>query len=59
MKNESSNLYKYEKFLEEILKKTHDPIHKRLIQAYKGDDPVNSMESELKGILMEVLRHED
>ena len=36
-----------------------DPIHLRLIQAYEGDNPVESMETELGEILMEVLRRED
>jgi hypothetical protein len=46
-------------FLAELLQGVTDPIHRRLIEAYQGDDPVQSMESELCKILMEVLRHED
>lgn len=48
-----------EKYLSELLTKLADPIHKRLIEAYQGDDPVQSMETELGKILMEILRRED
>lgn len=48
-----------EEFLDELLAELSDPIHKRLIQTYRGDDPVQSMESELGKILMEVLHRED
>ena len=47
------------KYLDELLVKLSDPVHKRLIEAYQGDDPVQSMESELGKILIEVLRCED
>lgn len=36
-----------------------DPVHKRLIEAYSGDDPVESMEAELGRVLEEVLSSED
>ena len=48
-----------EKYLDELLAELSDPVHKRLIEAYQGDDPVQSMESELGKILIEVLRCED
>lgn len=48
-----------EEYLDELLAELSDPVHKRLIQAYRGDDPVQSMESELGRILMEVLRREN
>lgn len=48
-----------EKYLSDLLTKLSDPIHKRLIEAYQGDDPVQSMETELGKILMEILRRED
>jgi len=46
-------------YLDELLKKISDPVHKRLIQAYMGNNPVQSMESELGEILKEVLHLED
>ncbi len=49
----------HEKYLDELLEKLSEPVHKRLIQAYQGNDPVQSMESELANILIEVLQHED
>jgi len=48
-----------EEYLDELLAELSSPVHKRLIQAYRGDDPVQSMESELGKILMEVLRREN
>lgn len=59
MNYKNFQLRKREEFLKEILEKTSDPLHKRLIQAYEGDTPVDSMESELKKILIEVLNRED
>jgi len=59
MNYKNFQLRKREEFLKEILEKTSDPLHKRLVQAYKGDTPVDSMESELKKILIEVLNRED
>ncbi len=58
-KDKSFQLRKHEEFLGEMLQKILDPIHRRLIQAYKGHNPVDSMESELRKILMEVLQRED
>ena len=46
-------------FLEELHSELSDPIHKRLIKAYQGSDPVQSMESELVNILLEILDNED
>jgi len=48
-----------EKYLEEVLGNISDPFHKRIIKAYKGDNPVQSMESELGKIVMEILNLED
>jgi hypothetical protein len=48
-----------EEFLSELLDELSDPVHKRLIEAYQGGDPVHSMEAELGKILLEVLRRED
>jgi len=55
----SSKKSRREEFLDELQRELSDPLHRRLIQAYQGDDPVQSMESELAKILLEVLRHED
>jgi hypothetical protein len=48
-----------EEYVDELLEELSDPVHKRLIQAYQGDDPVQSMESELRKILMETAQRED
>jgi hypothetical protein len=48
-----------DEFLSELLDEIPDPIHKRLIEAYQGDDPVYSMETKLGEILLEVVHRED
>jgi hypothetical protein len=47
------------KIFDELLKELENLIHKRLIQAYRGEDPLKSMESELGKILLEILNRED
>lgn len=48
--------------IEEVLQKlaacATDPLHKRLIQAYKGPDPFNAVVAEFSKILNEVARGE-
>ena len=46
-------------FLDELQRKVSNPIHKRLIQACQSDNAVECMESELRQILLEILRRED
>lgn len=46
-------------FVERFVEGLSDPIHKRLIQAYRGEDPVGSMEAELSTVLKEVMESED
>ena len=48
-----------EDFLNELEREIPDSRHRRLIQAYLGDNPVQSMESELAKILLEAMRGED
>jgi len=55
----SSRESRSDEFLQELQRELSDPLHKRLIQAYQGDDPVQSMESELASILLEILHRED
>ena len=45
--------------LEDLLKQLSDPVHKRLIRVYGGQEPVQSMESELASILRELIASED
>jgi len=60
MKNKTtSQRSSREEYLDELLVEPSDPVHKRLIQAYRGNNPIQSMESELGKILMEVLNRED
>lgn len=59
MEEASSQNSRREEFLDELQKKISNPLHRRLIQAYQGDDPVQSMESELVKILLKVLCRED
>jgi hypothetical protein len=46
-------------FMDELLAHLSDPIHKQVIQAHSGVDPVKSMEAEIGKILLEVLNRED
>lgn len=59
MKEVPSQDIRRAKFLEELEEQLSNPIHRRLIQACQGDNPVQSMESELGKILLEVLHRED
>lgn len=59
MEEVSSQNSRREEFLDALQRELSDPMHRRLIQAYRGDDPVQSMESELAKTLLEVLHHED
>lgn len=59
MGKESARDSRRKKFLEEMQAELSNPLHKRLIQACEGDNPVERMESELGKILLEVLHRED
>lgn len=50
---------RHEEFLAELGRQLSNPLHKRVLQAYQGSDPVQSMEAELARILLEVLHRED
>ncbi len=54
-----TELSKIEQYLQELAEQAEDPICKRLITAYKGSKPMESMETELGRILKEVVEHED
>jgi flagellar motor switch protein FliM len=48
------------KYLNEIYENLSNPIHRRIIKAYKeSSNPVQSMEIELGKILTEILSRED
>ena len=55
MHDVSSEKSRSEEFLDELQRELSDPLHRLLIKAYKGENPVQSMESELSRILLEVL----
>jgi hypothetical protein len=60
MKNDSKTIDLSEAaYIEELLSQLEEPVHKRLIQAYGGSNPVQSMEAELRHIITEVLHSED
>lgn len=61
MAETSSREVHYNEFLKELQEKFTDPIHKRLIQSYRGErsSALHLMELELSKILLEVLHHED
>ena len=59
MKNTTAQDSNLQKYLKELTDRLSDSVHKRLIEAYKGSDPRESMENELGRILLEVLQRED
>ncbi len=50
---------KRQQFIADLLSRLSDPIHKRLVEAYKGESPLETMEAELSAILMEITGDED
>lgn len=48
-----------EKCAKDLIEELSDPIHKNLLQAYGGSEPVQSMEAELRSIITEVFHRED
>ncbi len=50
---------RFKEYQAELLDKVSDPVHKRLIRAYRLKNPVESMEDKLGEILLEVLHNED
>lgn len=46
-------------YVSEIIENLTDPVHRRIIQAYKDANPVQSMESELVTVIREILNRED
>ena len=47
-----------EKHLAEILEILTGPFHIRIIEKYQSDDPVQTMETELGEIIMEIINYE-
>jgi len=54
-----TELSRLEIYLEEIKELVTDPIHKRLLAAYTGDKPKESVELEIDRLLIQVLESED
>ncbi len=46
-------------YIDGVLQKLSNETHKKIIEAYKGEDPVSSMESELGEIVMAIVTRED
>jgi hypothetical protein len=61
MTDTSKNIdnFKEGEIIKELLEVISNPIHRRLVNAYKGDEPLASMETELAEILLEIWRGED
>ena len=59
MEKKNNEQTQQNKFLNELLGQVSNPIHKRLIYAYKGENPVTLMESELRKILLEVMENDN
>ena len=50
---------RFNAYLDEIYNELDDPFHKRIISAYKTNNPLKEMEEELGKILMEVIENEN
>ncbi|MBI4298302.1 MAG: hypothetical protein HY666_00890 [Chloroflexi bacterium] len=49
-----------QQYLEELAATVKNPVHRRLLKAHQGDNPIHEMETELGRILNEVVeRSED
>jgi hypothetical protein len=46
-------------YIDGVLRKLSNETHKKIIKAYKGEDPVSSMESKLREIVMGIVNRED
>jgi hypothetical protein len=46
-------------YIDGVLQKLSNETHKKIIKAYKGEDPVGSMESKLGEIVMAIVNRED
>ena len=53
-----NNQQRTEEYLRELIESAGSGIHSRLLSAYGGDDPIQSMETELGKILEEVMDRE-
>ena len=59
MSRSRSQESRFKEYQAELLKRTSDPVHRRLIKAYQLKNPVGSMENKLGEILLEVLHDEN
>lgn len=46
-------------YINKLISQLSDPVHKELIKAYQGTNPLQSMESKLGKLLLEILHSED
>ena len=46
-------------YIDDVLQKLSNETHKKIIKAYRGEDPVSSMESKLGKIIMAIVNRED
>lgn len=58
-KNPRSNKQFKNEIIQGLISNLENPIHIRLLNAYKGENPLDSMEKELGRILTEVISNED
>ena len=53
------NISRLQQYLKELAELTTEPMHKRLISAYMGNNSKESMEVELGKSVSEVMKHEE
>ncbi len=48
-----------QRYLDELKEAVQNPVQRRLLEAYRGENPVDEMELELGKILYEVVEHRE
>jgi hypothetical protein len=54
-----ANNARQKEIISDILSQLSDPLHKRIVNAYGGEDPVDSMELELGKVLLDIWTDEN
>lgn len=57
--DESEPVDSRQEAVDSFLDTLSDPVHRRIVGAYRGNNPVEEMEKELLGILEEIVKDED
>jgi hypothetical protein len=59
IKEDKFKIAKQNEIINEIIELLTDPIHRRIVKAYAGEEPKSSMELELSEVILEIWKDED